>query len=194
MDAQTIKSTHPILLGAGVAVIIFSAVGIAAVMGWIPISTSSPGPTGEPPKAAQQASAVPPKPASARHQQPPAQVAANAPARVRCAECGVVESVREIEKAGEASGLGAVAGGVVGGVVGNQVGGGRGRDAMTVIGAVGGAVAGNQIEKKAKATKVYEVTIRFEDGSVRTVTEPNAPTWRQGDRVKVINGQIQANA
>jgi outer membrane lipoprotein SlyB len=116
------------------------------------------------------------------------------PARWRCAECGRIESVREIATKGEGSGIGAVGGAVVGGVLGHQVGSGRGQDAATVVGAVGGAVAGHQIEKHVKSTKSYEITVRFEDGSSRVINEANATSWRVGDRVKFVNGSIQSNA
>jgi outer membrane lipoprotein SlyB len=172
-------------------VTVFSAVGIAAIMGWIPTSTGGPG---DSVVAAKQPAA---QPAARSHTAPsrdPAQIASNAPARARCAECGVIEAVREIDTKGEGSGIGAVGGAVVGGVLGHQVGGGRGQDIATVVGAVGGAVAGNEIEKRVKSSKSYEITVRFEDGSSRVINEANAPSWRTGDRVKVVNDVIQSNA
>ena len=90
--------------------------------------------------------------------------------------------------------MGAVGGAVVGGLVGNQVGGGRGRDVMTVVGALGGAVAGNEIEKRVKSSTSYVITVRFDDGTSREFSEPNPPSWRSGDKVKVVNGVIQSNA
>ena len=110
-----------------------------------------------------------------------------------CHECGVIESIREIEKKGEGSGLGAAAGGVAGGLLGRQTGAGRGRDAMTVLGAIGGAVAGHQIEKNVKKVKSYEIGIRFEDGSSRLITQDNPPGWRSGDKVRLVNGIITAS-
>jgi outer membrane lipoprotein SlyB len=212
---------------AGIAVTVFSAVGIAAIMGWIPTSTSSPT---EKIELAKQP-AAPAKPAAARANtasaqarearaqaareearaqareearaqaredaraaRARAQVADSTPAKARCMECGVIESVREIATKGTGSGIGAVGGAVVGGLLGHQVGGGRGQDIATVVGAVGGAVAGNEVEKRVKAGTSYEITVRFEDGSSRVITEANAPSWRVGDRVKVINGVIQSNA
>jgi len=115
------------------------------------------------------------------------------PVKPLCYDCGVIESVREIEKKGEGSGLGAVAGGVAGGVLGHQTGGGRGKDVMTVLGAIGGAVAGHQIEKNVKKVKSYEIDIRFEDGSSRLVTQDNPPAWRAGDKIKLVNGIITAS-
>ncbi|WP_341893473.1 glycine zipper 2TM domain-containing protein [Variovorax sp. YR752] len=107
-----------------------------------------------------------------------------------CQSCGVVESVRSVTKKGEGSGVGAVAGGVIGAALGNQVGGGNGRKAMTVIGAVGGGVAGHEIEKRAKSTTVQQVTIRMDDGSVRTVEQTSAPAV--GARVQVEGSRLRA--
>ncbi|KQW68831.1 glycine zipper 2TM domain-containing protein [Methylibium sp. Root1272] len=117
--------------------------------------------------------------------------AANAsPAAPACAQCGVVESVQAVKVKGEASGVGAVAGGVLGGVVGNQFGGGNGRTAMTVLGAVGGGVAGHEIEKNVKAKTVYSVRVRMEDGSLRTLQQSQAPAV--GARVKVDGSTLRA--
>ncbi len=115
------------------------------------------------------------------------------PAKPICHDCGVIDSVREIEKKGEGSGLGAAAGGIAGGVLGHQTGAGRGRDVMTVLGAIGGAFAGHAIEKNVKKVKNYEITIRFDDGSSQIITQDNPPAWRQGDRVKFVDGVIAAN-
>jgi outer membrane lipoprotein SlyB len=60
-------------------------------------------------------------------------------------------------------------------VVGHQVGGGNGKKAMTVLGAVGGGLAGHEIEKHARATTVYHVQLRMDDGSKRTVTQTTSP-------------------
>jgi len=121
---------------------------------------------------------------------PPAPVAAEAPRPV-CTNCGVIESVRAIHKEAPASGLGAAAGGLLGGVVGHQLGNGRGRDLMTVVGAVGGAVAGHEVEKNRNQSTTYETTVRFDDGTTQRVTQAEAPAWRQGERVRVVNGTIR---
>ena len=201
-QAPASKSLHPLTWAAGIALILFSAVGIGAFMGWIPTSMGKPDEPALTKLDKPSASAA--RPATAMVHSAPAQAPVHAasnspvPARVavatKCAECGVIQSVREIDSKGEGSGLGAVGGAVVGGVLGNQVGGGSGKKIMTVVGAVGGAVAGNEIEKRVKSTKRYEITVRFDDGSSRVFTEANAPSWRNGDKVKVINGVIQSNA
>ena len=123
---------------------------------------------------------------------PPPPIMTEAP-RPLCYDCGVIESVREVERKGEGSGLGAAAGGVLGAVLGHQTGGGHGRDAMTVLGAIGGAVAGNQVEKNVKKSVNYQITIRFDDGSTRLITQPSAPAWRAGDRIRLVNGVITAS-
>lgn len=207
MNTQVSKSLHPLAWVAGIAVILFSAAGIAAIMGWIPTSTGTSGKnaaleelatdTAKPavPKArtapAQVASNAP---ATPKAHPAPVQMASNAPVKPKCAECGVIESVREIQNHGEGTGLGAVGGAVVGGLLGNQVGSGRGNTAATVVGAVGGVIAGNEIEKRVKSTKGYEITVRFDDGSSRVISAASATAWRTGDHVKVVNGVIQTDS
>ncbi|MEK7438180.1 MAG: glycine zipper 2TM domain-containing protein [Pseudomonadota bacterium] len=200
IEPQSGKFPQAIVWIAGIALTLFCAVGIAEVMGWIPNSMGGPGDTA----AVQPQSANTPAPAAAKARtakaaERAAPVPAPAPAPVtvaaaKCAECGVIESVREIASKGAGSGLGAVGGAVVGGLLGNQVGGGRGQDVMTVVGVVGGAVAGNEVEKRVNATKSYAVTVRMNDGSSRVISEASAPSWRNGDKVKIVNGAIQSNA
>lgn len=107
-----------------------------------------------------------------------------------CTECGVVESVREVAVVPKGSGGGAVAGGLLGGLIANQIGKGATRDIATVLGAVGGAYAGNHIEKSVKESKRYEVLVRFDDGSTRNFSSETAPAWQSGDRVKLQNGAL----
>lgn len=107
-----------------------------------------------------------------------------------CRDCGTVESIREIAQEGQGSGLGAIAGGVLGGLLGNQIGGGSGRKVATVAGVVGGAYAGHTVEKKTRATQQYEITVRLDDGSLRTISATEKPAWHSGDRVRVSNDHI----
>lgn len=119
---------------------------------------------------------------------PPAGAAPAAPPV--CNECGTVTGIREINKPGHATGLGAVGGAVVGGVLGRAVGGRDHRTAGTVVGAVGGGVAGHMIEKKAREGKAFEIGVRFDDGSTRAFTQESHPSWTQGSRVKLVNGAL----
>ncbi|MFN3883986.1 MAG: glycine zipper 2TM domain-containing protein [Rhodocyclaceae bacterium] len=107
-----------------------------------------------------------------------------------CHDCGVVENIREITQPGEATGLGAVAGGVVGAILGHQIGGGTGKKLATVAGAAGGAYAGHQIEKSQRKTTRYEVIVRMNDGTMRTVMMDTMPGWQIGERVRIENGTL----
>jgi outer membrane lipoprotein SlyB len=115
----------------------------------------------------------------------PAVARATAPARVICAACGTVERVTAVEVEGTGSGAGAIAGGVLGAVVGNQVGGGDGKTLATILGAVGGGMAGNVVEKKMKKVTQFDVSVRMDDGSRRTLRQPTSPAV--GSAV-VVNG------
>ena len=120
----------------------------------------------------------------------PQVVQAPAPVAQVCTDCGVIESIHEVKKAGDAKGIGAVAGGVGGAVIGKQFGNGRGSTALAVLGAVGGAVAGHMVEKQVRSTKAYEVTVRMQDGSTRTVSQDSQPGWRPGEKVRVDGNNI----
>ena len=102
-----------------------------------------------------------------------------------------VEVLRTPEQ-GRSSGLGAVIGGVAGAVVGRQIGGGSGRDAATVVGVLGGAVAGNEIEKNRSANvrESYRLSIQLDNGTSRAYDVPSFGELRVGDRVRIENGQI----
>lgn len=123
---------------------------------------------------------------------PPAAAPSRSATAAACAQCGVVEAVTPVQQKGEGTGLGAVGGAVVGGLLGSAVGGGDGKKAMTVIGAVGGGVAGNEIEKRQRSTTVYHVKVRMDDGSLRTITQAHAPTV--GQKVTVEGTQIRPRA
>lgn len=181
---------YPTLLIAGIAVIIASMLGIAAMTGLLPRAQSVEGqsPAVAPTqlrkddgKAAERAKMAQAKPAGSKA--PAATVAAP------CADCGVVDSIRAVEAKGQGTGVGAVAGGVVGGILGNQVGGGRGRTAMTVVGAGAGAYAGNELEKNMKKSFSYEIRVRMEDNSYRTF-HVNQPDVGVGQRVRIRDGQL----
>lgn len=196
MNTQGNKSIHPLMWMAGIAVILFSAAGLGAIMGWIPTSIGHPSDnTALETHPGNTASNNTAKPAVPHQRAVPVQTANNAAySKAKCVECGVVQSVQEVQHRGEGTGIGAVGGAVVGGLIGNQVGSGRGNTVATVIGAVGGVVAGNEIEKRVKSTHSYDITVRMDDGSSRVIHAANAPTWRTGDHVKLVDGVIQSNS
>ena len=43
-----------------------------------------------------------------------------------------------------------------------------------------------------RATRSYNIVVRLDNGKTRTVHQSAAPNWRQGDRVRVVNGGLRA--
>lgn len=107
---------------------------------------------------------------------------------VKCPDCGAVESVNLVK---DASGLGAAAGAVAGGLLGNQVGKGKGRTLATIAGAVGGGVAGHYGEKYLR--KRWDVVVKLEDGTHKTVSYDQEPGFAVGDKVKVVDNGLVKN-
>lgn len=172
-----------------------------------PIGTPVPAQQDEvppPPRTVSPATEAVPAPASrpvppnqgVNYAQAPAQQAAPVvarPAPAPCVNCGTVESVQAIKVKGQGTGVGAVAGGVLGGVVGNQFGHGNGRAAMTVLGAVGGGFAGNEVERRTRSETLFDVRVRMRDGSRRVIRESQPPAVGtrvavEGKRLRVLNG------
>ncbi|MDC6160793.1 glycine zipper 2TM domain-containing protein [Achromobacter xylosoxidans] len=209
------RGLHPLVAAAAIAVIVMCSVGVAAVMGWLP--TPSATPHAEDPALAQPgpeaANLAPAQPATPGQPQapaarPPAQAQAQqaqaqgrpapapAPAAQACRNCGVVESIRQVQvpvKDNSDHLVGTIAGGVAGGVVGNQFGGGNGKTALTVLGAVGGALAGREVERNIRQQQTvthYELTVRMNDGSSRQFRSAQPFAFASGDHVRVENNQL----
>lgn len=174
-----LKSSRTLwIVGGGLGLVSLAAAGTIAIRSAMPAPVDA-----APPAAATAATKPAGKAVPERHAAAAAHTPAAAPA---CANCGVVESVRSVTKKGQGTGLGAVAGGVVGAAVGNQVGKGNGRTAMTVLGAVGGGFAGNEVEKRARSVTVHEVRVRMDDGTLRTIEQ--AQPAHAGERV-IVEGK-----
>jgi outer membrane lipoprotein SlyB len=157
---------------------------VAAPAAMSPAAPVAPAVVEAPPARIAQAEPARPAPPVLRAAEP----REPAPAPV-CASCGTVESVQAVRVKGEGSGVGAVTGGVLGGVVGHQLGGGRGRDALTVLGAVGGGFAGHEAEKQVRAKTVYSVKVRMDDGTLRTLQQAQAPAV--GEKVRVEGTRLR---
>ncbi|MEO6018057.1 MAG: glycine zipper 2TM domain-containing protein [Polaromonas sp.] len=155
------------------------------------------------PAPAAQVAAVTPKPtvpSTTKHTVQPSTVAQSH--ALACVNCGTVEAVTAVQRQGQVKGvavgnttigLGTVAGGVLGGLLGHQVGGGNGKNAATLLGAAGGAYAGNTIEKNMKKVTVYDVRVRMADGSHRNLDISTAPAV--GSKVIVEGNNLRmANA
>ena len=97
---------------------------------------------------------------------------AKATVAVGCHYCGVVEQVREIQSMAPGYGISTVSGG---------------RDEMIVmlLSALSGAPA------TSGQRKIYEVSVRMENGTLRAVRGGRLPDWKLGDRVKIVRGRVE---
>ena len=210
MTSASKKSIHPLIAIAAGSVVLVSLVGVAAMTGMLPNSNGEPKSDSFNASAALTESSSSAKASGkevaknsasknaehndARDSDKEKSNTAKAAEKAICQQCGVVTSVRSYEqKAEKGSGVGAVAGAVLGGLIGNQVGGGNGRKVATVAGAVGGGYAGNEIEKSRNTHTVYEVKVKMENGEMRTFKPEQKPDWREGDRVKLVDGRLVSN-
>jgi outer membrane lipoprotein SlyB len=104
---------------------------------------------------------------------------------------GVVQSIDMVRAQSQTTGAGAVVGGVIGGVIGHQVDHGRRKDLATGVGVVAGAIIGNEIEKNSRGRQdIYRVTVRTQQGAMRSFDYVSLNDLRVGDRVRIDNNQL----
>jgi len=98
---------------------------------------------------------------------------------------GVIEQISLVQlQSNHHPGVGAVVGGVVGLGLGSLIGGGTGRDVAMVLGTVGGAVVGNEIQKKHdQPIPGQQIVVRMSSGVLVSVTQPVNPNLFTGQRV-----------
>jgi outer membrane lipoprotein SlyB len=98
---------------------------------------------------------------------------------------GVIEQITATQiDNNQRSGVGAVLGGVIGLGIGSLIGGGTGRDVAMVAGAIGGAVAGNEVQKKHdQPIPAQQIMVRTTSGVLVAVTQPLGPTLSVGQKV-----------
>ncbi len=127
--------------------------------------------------ALSEPGAAPSGPGGARAGDAPGHVAVTRAAtdrrsRARCPECGVIESMRRIERSGDGVRQDAV-----------DIGAPR-----VVSDASAGAIAAD-----ATSGKGYEFTVRFRDGSTAVFSDANPRAWRLGSRVVVLGRRMPSN-
>ena len=188
------------------------ATGAAARLNAVQDEVEKPAPVKKSPPPARTAAAAKPEPKPTLRPAPAVAIASPSPAPVPapvpmpvvaqapavkaiCLQCGTVESATPIMRAAPSSGVGVVAGGVLGAVLGNQVGGGSGKTAATILGAVGGGWAGNEIEKRVKKETVYEVKVRMDNDSTRTFelagpVGAGAKVTAEGNSLRLADGSL----
>lgn len=100
---------------------------------------------------------------------------------------GVIEQITPIQlQTNQNVGVGAVVGGLAGLGIGSLIGGGSGRDVAMVLGTIGGAVAGHQVQKKYdQPVAGQQIIVRATNGVLISVTQPANPALRQGQKVYV---------
>jgi outer membrane lipoprotein SlyB len=95
---------------------------------------------------------------------------------------GVIEQITEVQiPTNQHRGLGAVVGGLGGLGIGSLIGAGTGRDVAMVLGALGGAVMGNNVQKKYDQPEPgQQIIVRVTSGVLVMVTQPVDSRLRQG--------------
>ena len=98
---------------------------------------------------------------------------------------GVIEQISEVQiKSNHHRGIGAVVGGVAGLGLGSLIGGGTGHDVAMVAGALGGALAGNEVQKKHdQPTPGEQIVVRVKSGVLVSVTQPAGSGLSKGQKV-----------
>jgi hypothetical protein len=189
------KKNHlitPLVIAAAVSVVAFASVGVAAITGHLSIKQLSPNPlagfTGmsKPSAVIAPAAAKVRQKTAARNQadkakpidfRPGARVASRN--KAKCGDCGVVDSIRakEIEK---------------GGVIAVGLAPRSGQDAPNASGRSSGLTyaAVNAAASEARIAVNFVVTLRMEDGTVRTIYENQRPPFSIGERVRLVNGSV----
>lgn len=107
----------------------------------------------------------------------------SAPLEIRS---GVIEQINATQiKTNHETGVGAVVGGLGGLGVGALIGAGTGKAVAMVLGAIGGAVAGNEIQKHYdKPIAGQQIFVRTSAGVLVTVTQPTG-NLRVGQKVYI---------
>lgn len=103
---------------------------------------------------------------------------------------GTVESIQTHTVQNVDNAVGAIGGALVGGGLGSLIGGGTGRTVATVVGAIGGGFVGNELANKNQ-TLVWNIGVRYDDGSWANIQQTSAPGLRIGDRVRVTQSGIE---
>jgi len=151
-SVQTQSHKFPSLLLWGIGMMLLSTAGLAALMAWMPA------PTG----ASRDILTV----SSSEHEKPGAAmdeatlpVKGKAPRKLKCRECGLIESIRETARQGEA-----------------------------ILLTAADRPAAESRNGPAAGSAAREITVRLDDGSNRVIVDMNPARWRLGDRVSVIDG------
>jgi len=100
---------------------------------------------------------------------------------------GVIEQITSVQiDTNHHQGVGAVVGGLAGLGIGSLIGGGTGRDVAMVLGTLGGALVGNEVQKKHDRPVLgQQIIVRTGNGVLLSVTQPATSALRVGQRVYI---------
>lgn len=100
---------------------------------------------------------------------------------------GVIEQITLVQlQSSHQTGIGAVVGGIAGLGIGSLIGGGSGRDVAMVLGTIGGAFAGNEIQKRNdQPVSGQQIIVRSNNGVLISVTQSVNANLYKGQRVYV---------
>lgn len=91
---------------------------------------------------------------------------------VGCHYCGSVEQIREVSISPPRYDVSTVAAG-------------RNEAIVMLLSALSGATIADS------RAKIYEVSVRMDDGSIRAVRGGRTPVWKLGERVKIVKNQVE---
>lgn len=177
----------PLVIAAALSVLAFSGIGVAAITGHLSITNSSLNPfssfSNMPASGIIQAPALPTEghQGLTRHRgetlaegKPVTfQFGARVPARRPvCPDCGVVDSIIPGNARPSATRITQLLA--------------AGSEGATIL-----KVAGQAGDEQAGSGKVeFVVTVRMENGTVRTIYEAERPSFSIGERIKLVNGSV----
>jgi outer membrane lipoprotein SlyB len=100
---------------------------------------------------------------------------------------GVIEQITEVQlQSNHHRGVGAIVGGLGGLGIGSLIGGGTGRDVAMVAGALGGALFGNNLQKRYdQPIAGQQIIVRVKSGVLVAVTQPADPNLKTGQAVYI---------
>ncbi len=104
---------------------------------------------------------------------------------IRCRDCGVIHSIREVQQQREGAASGVRGAGPVGLVIYIPTGPGRNRESSYV-----GAVGTREWQNLTTSTR-YEFTVRMDNGDFRVAQKVGVSDLQVGDRVRLIGGSIE---
>jgi hypothetical protein len=191
MDLKT-RLLTPLIVAAAASVVAFAGIGVAAITGHLSVTQMNHNPLAGLTGLSSAVAAPETKGATtavSRAQKAEARNAAAKPMdfrpgnrvggkKQRCADCGVVDSIRAREVEQDAAAL----------MRASLNGDSEGDGLRTAGGTTYPAVKRSALDSRVAVN--FVVTVRMEDGTVRTIYENQRPILSIGERVRLVNGAV----